>query len=66
MAAIISEAAIKTGLPIVNAYARSVGEEPLEGTIREIITGKRSEKKSPLSTEELRKFARMHKQAENS
>jgi len=66
VAAIISEEAIKAGLPIVNAYARSVGEEPLEGTIREIITGKRSEKKSPLSPEELRKFARMHKQAENS
>jgi hypothetical protein len=66
VAAIISEEAIKAGLPIVNAYARSVGEEPLEGTIREIITGKRSEKKSTLSAEELRKFARMHKQAENS
>jgi hypothetical protein len=55
---------IKAGLPIVNAYAKSVGEEPLEGTIRDIITGKRSERKSPLSPEELRKFARMHKQAE--
>ena len=66
VAAIISEEAIKAGLPIVNAYAKSVGEEPLEGTIREIITGKRSEKKSPLSPEELRKFARMHKQADNS
>jgi hypothetical protein len=66
VAAIISEGAIKAGLPIVNAYAKSVGEEPLEGTIREIITGKRSKKKSPLSPEELRKFARMHKQADNS
>ena len=66
VAAIISEEAIKAGLPIVNTYAKSVGEEPLEGTIREIITGKRSEKKSPLSPEELRKFARMHKQADNS
>lgn len=64
VAAIISEEAIKAGLPIVNAYAKSVGEEPLEGTIRDIITGKRSERKSPLSPEELRKFARMHKQAE--
>ena len=66
VAAIISEEAIKAGLPMVNAYVKSVGEEPLEGTIREIITGKRSEKKSPLSSEELRKFARMHKQADNS
>ncbi len=66
IAAVISEAAIKAGLPIVNAYAKSVGEEPLEGTIREIITGKRSQKKAPLSAEELRKFARMHKQAEDS
>lgn len=65
VAAVISEAAIKAGLPIVNAYAKSVGEEPLEGTIREIITGKRSEKKSPLSPEELRKFARIHRRAEN-
>jgi hypothetical protein len=64
IAAIISEEAIKAGLPIVNDYAKSVGEEPLEGTIREIITGKRSERKSPLSQEELHKFARMHKQAE--
>lgn len=64
VAAIISEEAIKAGLPIVNAYAKSVGEDPLEGTIREIITGKRSERKSPLSPEELRKFATMHKQAE--
>ncbi len=63
VAAIISEEAIKAGLPIVNAYTKSVGEEPLEGTIREIITGKRSEKKAPLSPEELRKFARIHRQA---
>jgi len=66
VAAIVSEEAIKTGLPIVNAYAKSVGEDPLEGTIREIITGKRSEKKSALTPEELRKFARMHRQAEGS
>jgi hypothetical protein len=66
VAAIVSEEAIKTGLSIVNSYAKSVGEEPLEGTIREIITGKRSEKKSALTPEELRKFARMHRQAEGS
>ncbi len=63
VAAVISEDAIKTGLLIVNAYAKSVGEEPLDGTIREIITGKRSERKAPLSPEELRKFARMHRGA---
>jgi hypothetical protein len=64
VAAIVSEEAIRTGLPIVNSYLKAVGEEPLEGTIREIITGKRSDKRSPLTLDELRKFARIHKQAE--
>jgi len=47
----------------VNAYLKAVGEEPLEGTIREIITGKRSAPTTPLTPEELRKYARMHRQA---
>jgi len=63
--AILSEDAFQAALPTVNAYLKAIGEAPLEGTIREIITGKRSEKKGPLSKEELRKFARMHRQAED-
>jgi hypothetical protein len=62
--AVFSESSICAGLPIVNAYLRAVGEDPLEGTIREILTGKRSEKRSPLSKEELRKFARMHRESQ--
>ncbi len=62
VAAVPSEPALKAALPLVNGYLRSVGEEPIEGDIREALTGKRSEKKEPLSSEELRKFARLHKQ----
>jgi hypothetical protein len=65
ISAVLSEECIRTGLPIVNAYLKAVGEEPLEGTIREIITGKRSVKKGPLTPDELRKYARMHRQAQN-
>ena len=61
--AVLSEECIRGGLPIVNAYLKAVGEEPLEGTIREIITGKRSAPTTPLTPEELRKYARMHRQA---
>jgi hypothetical protein len=61
--AVLSEECIRVGLPIVNAYLKAVGEEPLEGTIREIITGKRSAPTTPLTPEELRKYARMHRQA---
>jgi len=63
--AVLSEDAFRVALPTVNAYLKAIGEEPLEGTIREIITGKRSEKKSPLTQDELRKYARMHRQAQN-
>jgi hypothetical protein len=65
ISAVISEECIRAGLPIVNAFLRAVGQEPLDGTIREIITGKRSTAKSPLTQEELRKYARMHRQAQN-
>jgi len=64
ISAVLSEDSIRAGLPVVNAYLRAIGEEPLEGTIREILTGKRSEKRSPLSREELRKFARMHRESQ--
>ena len=64
ISAVLSEECIRAGLPIVNAYLKAVGEEPLEGTIREIITGKRSARKGPLTPDELRKYARMHRQGE--
>jgi hypothetical protein len=64
ISAVLSEGCIQTGLPIVNVYLKAVGEEPLEGTIREIITGKRSARKGPLTPDELRKYARMHRQGE--
>jgi hypothetical protein len=57
-----SKQALEAALPLVNAYLRLVGEDPIEGDIREVLTGKRSEKKGPLSNEELRKFAKMHRQ----
>ncbi|MGA2791510.1 MAG: hypothetical protein ABSF00_12190 [Candidatus Bathyarchaeia archaeon] len=60
-----SESVIRAGLPVINAYLRAIGEDPLEADIREIITGKRSEKKTQLTNEELRKYARMHRQAQN-
>ena len=65
ISAVLSAECIQTGLPIVNAYLKAIGEEPLEGTIREIITGKRSARKGPLTRDELRKYARMHRQAQN-
>jgi hypothetical protein len=65
ISAVLSEECIRTGLPTVNAYLKAVGEEPLEGTIREIITGKRSARKGPLTQDELRKYARMHRLAPN-
>ncbi len=65
ISAVFSEETIQAGLPIVNAYLKAVGEEPLEGTIREIITGKRSTKKGPLTQDELRKYAGMHRKARN-
>jgi len=64
VAAASSEDAIKAALPKVNAYLSSVGEDPLEESIREIITGKRTEKKGPLSREELHKFARLRRRAQ--
>jgi hypothetical protein len=63
--AVLSEESIGAALPTVNAYLKAVGEEPLEGDIREIITGKRSTKKGPLTQDELRKYARMHRNAQN-
>jgi len=62
--AVLSEESIGAALPTVNAYLKAVGEEPLEGTIREIITGKKSAVATPLTREELRKYARMHRQAQ--
>jgi hypothetical protein len=63
--AVLSKECIRAALPIVNAYLKAVGEEPLEGDIREIITGKRSTVKGPLTEAELRKYARMHRQAQD-
>lgn len=63
--AVFSEEIFPVVLPLINAYLKATGQDPLEPNIREIITGKRSEKKNPLSNEELRKFARMHRQAQN-
>ena len=60
-----SESVIRAGLPVINAYLKAIGEDPLEADIREIITGKRSEKKTQLTNEELRKYARLHRQAQN-
>lgn len=65
ISAVFSEECIQVGLPIVNTYLKAVGQEPLEGTIREIITGKRPAAKGSLTQEELRKYARMHRQAQN-
>ena len=56
---------MRVALPKINAYLRAIGEPPLEADIREILTGKRSEKTTPLSEEELRKYAKMHRKAEN-
>jgi len=64
ISAVFSEEVFRAALPLINAYLKATGQEPLEGTIREIITGKRPEKKGPLSKEELRKFARLHRQAQ--
>jgi len=61
-----SKQALEAAIPLVNAYLRSVGEDPIEGDIREVLTGKRSEEKGPLSNEELRKFAKMHRQKAES
>ncbi len=61
VAAVPSKPALEAAIPIVNDYLVSVGENPIEGDIREALTGKRSEKKEPLTPEELRKFARLHK-----
>jgi hypothetical protein len=65
ISAVLSEERIQAGLPIVNAYLEAVGGEPLEGTIREIITGKHSARKGPLTQDGLRKYARMHHQAQD-
>lgn len=62
VAAVPSKPALEAALPIVNAYLISVGLDPIEGDIREALSGKRSEKKGPLSDAELRKFARKHRQ----
>ncbi len=66
VAAVPSKPALEAALPLVNAYLKAVGEDPIEGDIREVISGKRSERKGPLSNEELRKFARMHRQRDRS
>lgn len=63
--AVLSKECIRDALPMVNAYLKAIGEEPLEGDIREIITGKRSTKKGPLTQNELRKYARMHRKGRN-
>ncbi len=58
-----SEGVIRVALPIINVYLEAIGEQPLEANIREILTDKKSEKTTPLSKEELRKYATMHRKA---
>jgi hypothetical protein len=58
VAIVISESALDVSIPIINGYLDAVGLDPIEGDIREVMRGKRSEKAKPLSKEELRKFAR--------
>jgi hypothetical protein len=60
-----SEGVLRVALPRINAYLRAIGEQPLEPDIREILTGKKSEKTVPLSKTELRKYANMHRKAQN-
>jgi hypothetical protein len=60
-----SEEVLRVALPRINAYLRAIGESPLEPDIREILTGKKSEKATPLSRAELRKYADMHRKAQN-
>jgi len=64
-AVIPSEELMHVALPKINAYLKAIGEPSLDADIREILTGKRSEKTTPLSKEELRKYASMHRKAEN-
>ena len=58
VAIVISGPALEASIPLINGYLESVGLDPLEGDIREVMSGKRTEKAKPLSKEELRKFAR--------
>jgi len=44
--AVFSEEIFPVVLPLINAYLKATGQDPLEPNIREIITGKRSEKKT--------------------
>jgi len=60
-----SEGVLHLALPRINAYLKAIGEQPLEPDIREILTGKKSERTTPLSKEELRKYANMHRRAQN-
>ena len=63
-AVVPSEELMRIALPRINAYLKAIGEPPLEPDIREILTGKRSEKTTPLSKQELRKYANMHRKAQ--
>lgn len=60
-----SEGVLRVALPKINAYLRAIGEQPLEPDIREILTGRKSERTAPLSKAELRKYANMHRKARN-
>jgi hypothetical protein len=64
-AVIPSEELLRVALPRINAYLKAIGELPLEADIREILTGTKSQKTTPLSDEELRKYANMHRKAQN-
>jgi hypothetical protein len=58
-----TEGVLRVALPKINAYLRAIREPPLEPDIREILTGRKSERVAPLSNEELRKYANMHRRA---
>jgi hypothetical protein len=60
-----SEEVLRVAVPRINAYLRAIDEPPLEPDIREILTGRKSERTAPLSEEELRRYANMHRRARN-
>jgi len=58
-----TEAVLQAALPIINAYLETIGQAPLEPDIREILTDAKSHSTAPLSAEELRRYATMHRRA---
>lgn len=60
-----SEEVLHAALPKINAYLRAIGEQPLEPDIREVLTGRKSERTAPLSEAELREYANMHRRSQN-